>query len=151
MFSFASSPVMLWLLRWIPIDVEDRGVNTPSCRHCCVGHAGSDHLSKNSIIKGADIWRFSICNSPFSKTNMSIINSFIVQLYGYYTGFIEGRASCLYMVMIMKHVCQVWLSSSWWSDGYSRNYAVWLPEICCGIKLQCVSQTRFPLTWSCNS
>lgn len=83
MFSLASSPVMLQLLGWIPIDVEDRGGKTCPPVGIALCQTGSEQLSKNSITKVADIWHPYICYFPLSKTDMSIISSSVVVHQGY--------------------------------------------------------------------
>lgn len=59
MFSFASSPAMLWLLGWIPIDVEDKEKSH---------HSASIPVWRRWIsraTKVADIWYLYICYSTF--------------------------------------------------------------------------------------
>lgn len=145
MFSFASSPAMLWLLGWIPIDVEDKEKSH---------HSASIPVWRRWISKAtkvADIWYLYICYSTFRHVdnNQLLSNApwlscsihpkpIIMPIHG------DDKETCVC-------VCGVWLSSSWWSDGWSHNYAVWLQKICWGIKLQSASQTRYPLTSSCSS
>lgn len=75
----------------------------PAARRPCLCQV---ELSKNSI------WHPCICYSPFIKDRHVDNNQFCSA-----AAAAASWLSCLYMVVIMKHVCQAWLSSSWWSDG----------------------------------
>lgn len=117
MFSFASSPAMLWLLGWIPIDVEDKEKSH---------HSASIPVWRRWIsraTKVADIWYLYICYSTFRHVddNQLLSNAPWISCSIHPKPIIMP----LYMVMIKKRVYV-------WSMTFIILVVWWLvAQLCC--------------------
>lgn len=66
----------------------------------------------------------------------------LVAHWGYCAEFFQSWASCLYMVVIMKHVCDFHQRGG--LMVLHRNHDVWLPGICRSIKTPVCEPNLFP-------